>query len=289
MRRPLALLAALLLPLPLHAAPLKLATWNLEWLTLRRAGDPALPADVTPRIPSDFDRLRSYAQLLNADVIALQEVDGPASAARLFPPADYTLHFTSDPVIQRVGFAIRRTIPVTDNPDDTALNVYGPGAKLPLRSAADVTLDLPHGQHLRLLAVHLKSGCWDQPLGVATKPCAALRAQLPVLTAWIAARRAEGIPFAILGDFNRVLDHNDALLAALRQAAPLARGTEGFANPCWGGDHFIDHILLGGPAIPWLAKDSLRVLVYRETDDAARTHLSDHCPISVRLNVPDFG
>jgi endonuclease/exonuclease/phosphatase family metal-dependent hydrolase len=187
---------------------------------------------------------------------------------------------------QRVGLAVRRGIAVTDNPDDTALNVSGPGARFPLRSGADVTLTLPHGQHLRLLAVHLKAGCWDQPLEGSAKACKALRAQVPVLAAWIAARRAEGVAFAVLGDFNRVMDGDDPLLAALRAAAPLARGTEGYADPCWGGDHFIDHILLGGPAMDWLAKDSLRVLVYRETDEAARAHISDHCPVSVRLNVP---
>ena len=39
----------LALALPAAAAELKLATWNLEWLTLRPAGDPALPADVQPK------------------------------------------------------------------------------------------------------------------------------------------------------------------------------------------------------------------------------------------------
>ena len=33
----------LLLAVPAAAAELKVATWNLEWLTLRPAGDPALP------------------------------------------------------------------------------------------------------------------------------------------------------------------------------------------------------------------------------------------------------
>jgi endonuclease/exonuclease/phosphatase family metal-dependent hydrolase len=282
----LGLLLAALAP-PAQAGPLKLATWNLEWLTLRPAGDPALPADVTPRVPADFDRLRAYAGILNADVVALEEVDGPEAAARVFPPGQYTLHFTGDAVVQRVGLAVRNGIGFTVNPDDTALNVYGAGAHFPLRSGADITLDLAHGQHLRILAVHLKSGCWDKRLDAAAKPCAALREQVPVVAAWIAARRAEGVAFAVLGDFNRVMDGDDAMLAALRAAAPLARGTEGFADPCWGGDRFIDHILLGGPAIAWLAPDSLRVLVYRETDDAARAHISDHCPVSVRLNVPD--
>ena len=51
-RRPLAqvVLLLLLLAAPARAAELKLATWNLEWLTLRPAGDPALPLDRATRL-----------------------------------------------------------------------------------------------------------------------------------------------------------------------------------------------------------------------------------------------
>ncbi len=65
------------------AAELKLATWNLEWLTL---GNRDLPPDVRPKRPEDIELLRRYAAELDADVIAVQEVDGPAMAARVFPP-----------------------------------------------------------------------------------------------------------------------------------------------------------------------------------------------------------
>ena len=67
------------------ARPLKLATWNLDWLTLRLAGDPALPEDVTPKRAEDRALLRRYAAALDADVVALEEVDGPEVAADLFP------------------------------------------------------------------------------------------------------------------------------------------------------------------------------------------------------------
>src|ERR1700760_3197605 len=71
------------------AAELKIATWNLEWLTSRPAGDPALPSDVAPKREEDVVTLAGYASRLNADVVALQEVDGPPIAARLFPPERY--------------------------------------------------------------------------------------------------------------------------------------------------------------------------------------------------------
>jgi len=91
----------------------------------------------------------------------------------------------------------------------------------------------------------------------------------------------------VLGDFNRHMDGRDQLWSALRQAAPLTRATEGLASPCWGGEAFIDHILLGGAARDWLVADSLRVLTYRETGAEWKQRLSDHCPVSVRLRLPD--
>src|SRR5689334_11566147 len=87
---------------------LKLATWNLEWFmrpeTLR-ALTPACTTNDAPRdgarrsVPCDVAHeiirshediavMRSYAQGLHADVVALQEVDGADAAKMLFP--DYS-------------------------------------------------------------------------------------------------------------------------------------------------------------------------------------------------------
>ena len=120
-----------------------------------------------------------------------------------------------------------------------------------------------------------------------SRVCEELRAQVPPLTDWIAARRQEGVPFVILGDFNRWMNGNDTFLAALRWAAPLVRATEGHCSPCWPGEDFIDHILAGGPAAGWMQPDTLKVLVYRETERSWKDRLSDHCPLSVRFAVPD--
>ena len=102
---------------------LKLSTWNMEWLTARRGTAGGLPADVTPREAGDYARLRWYAGVLDADVVALEEVDGPEMAARVFTPDRYRLHFTGDGVVQRVGFAVRAGLAFTANPDVTALDV----------------------------------------------------------------------------------------------------------------------------------------------------------------------
>ena len=278
-----ALLSAPLVAAPVCARELKVATWNLDWLTLRRNGDPILPDDVHPKTAADRARLRDYAALLDADVVALEEVDGPEAVADIFPPDRYRLFFTRDKVVQRVGFAVRRELDVVQNPDLTALDVQ-PTARFPLRSGADITLRTADGA-LRFLAVHLKTGCQRDPLASVKRECATLRAQSAPLDAWIAERRRDGTPFVVLGDFNREMDGPDDLFAGMSAAAPLLRATAGQGSPCWTGSSFIDHIMAGGAARGWMDPATLRVLRYRETDPAEHDHLSDHCPVSVRLHI----
>jgi endonuclease/exonuclease/phosphatase family metal-dependent hydrolase len=277
----LALLVVLLVPLTAQAAELKIATWNLDWLTTRVTGDPELPSDVTTRSDEDFVRLAQYAKELDADVIAIEEIDGFSAASKVFPKGQYSIHMTHDHVIQRVGIVVRRGLHYDINPDVTALDTHH------LRSGADITLHFG-GSNLRVLAVHLKRGCQGTPMAKAKSPaCRELRDQIGPLADWITDRKAEEVPFIILGDFNRWMTPTDTFLSGLLQAAPLIRATEGRSSPCWGHEDFIDHILAGGPAVAWLRPDTLRVLTYRETEDSWKDRLSDHCPVSVRLVVPE--
>ncbi|MCQ8240352.1 endonuclease/exonuclease/phosphatase family protein [Rhizosaccharibacter radicis] len=272
---------------------IKLSTWNLDWFTQRPDGDPSLPADVHGRRNDDIARLAAYAARLHPDVAALEEVDGAPMAAKLFPPDRFRLEATHDDLPQRVVLAVARGIGVERHPDLDALDVPPDaitaddpraGPVHHLRRGLDATLTLPGGETLRVLAVHLKSGCWDAALVGGNRPsCRILRFQLKVLTGWIAARRAEGIPFAVLGDFNRRLKLGDPFLQALQDAAPVRSATEGRASPCWGGEDFIDQIVVGGPARDWMVPGSLRVMVYHEPA-AMKDALSDHCPTSVVLH-----
>ncbi|WP_431269868.1 endonuclease/exonuclease/phosphatase family protein [Dankookia sp. P2] len=288
MRR-LLLLLALALAAPAHAAELKLASWNLAWLTLRAYGDPELPRGLPVRNPGDLELLARYAKRLDADVVALQEVDGPEAAARVFDPGVYAFFFPAERDIQRAGFAVRRSLAATQNPDLEALDLH-PRARFSLRRGTDITLQAG-SQQLRLLSIHLDAGCRDAALATPGRDCEQLSRQAGILAGWAAERQREGIPFAILGDFNRALaGGEDDFLRILAPAGPLRRATEGFSDPCWAGTRrprrFIDHILLGGAAAEWLVPDSLRVMVYAERDPAWRERLSDHCPLSLRLRLP---
>jgi endonuclease/exonuclease/phosphatase family metal-dependent hydrolase len=287
--RALALTLALLIATPLQAAEFKLATWNIAWLTLRAAGDPLLPERLTPRQPGDFARLADYARRLEADIVALQEVEGAEAAQRVFDPRAYAFFFARENDVQRTGFAIRRTLAATQNEDLAALDL-APGARFSQRRGTDVTVTV-NGRPLRLLSVHLNAGCREGPMDARNRECEGLARQSEVLARWIAERRREGVAFAVLGDFNRRMDHpRDEMTATLAAAAPLTRANEGASNPCWadarGGRPFISHILLGGAARDWMQRGSLRVMVYAERDPIFRDRLSDHCPVSVRLRVP---
>ncbi|WP_144185660.1 endonuclease/exonuclease/phosphatase family protein [Elioraea rosea] len=281
------LLAALLFSLALAghaaAAELKLATWNIAWLTTKPEGHPALPRFVRGRTEADFARLRRYADALAADVVAVQEVDGPLALARVFDAETYAFHLTNEADVQRPGFVVRKGIRFRANADLVALDL-APEARNSLRRGADITVE-HEGRPLRLLSIHLKAGCArDRLVEPQRFDCMQLARQVPVLAGWIRAREVEGVAYAILGDFNRELDRRDDLWRALSDAGSLMHANGGRSSPCWGGGReFIDHILLGGPARAMLAERSLGVLVYRETDRDARERLSDHCPIRLTL------
>jgi endonuclease/exonuclease/phosphatase family metal-dependent hydrolase len=286
-----ALLALLLLlAAPADAAELKLASWNIAWLTLKPGGHPDLPRDVPGRSAEDFARLARYAERLAADIVALQEIDGAQAAARVFDPARYVIHLTDEHDTQRPGFAIRREIRFTANPDLAELDLR-PGARRSLRRGADITVTAPDGTPLRLLSVHLNAGCRDDAFEQGPAPeCEGLARQAEIIARWAAARQREGAAFVILGDFNRRMGERDDFLRIIEQAAPVLRPTAGLSSPCWadarGGRPFIDHLLLGGAAREWLVPRSFAVLTYAERERSWRERLSDHCPLSVRLALP---
>ena len=88
----------------------RIATWNLNRLHWRTGG--ALWRGAIARGDEDYRTLARYARVLNADVVAFQEVNGPRAAARVFPPRDYDLHFSGrydsryDDIYN--GFAVRK-------------------------------------------------------------------------------------------------------------------------------------------------------------------------------------
>ena len=282
--RILLLLVLLLAALPARAADLTVVAWNIAWLTAKPPGHPDLPRDLIRRGPDDYAVLQRIATSLDADIIAFQEVDGPLGAARVFDATRYAFFFPQEQDTQRAGFAVRRGLRVTQNPDLAELDLR-PTARFSLRRGADITVEAG-GQRLRLLSIHLRAGCAEGRLPGRSATCEELLRQGGYLARWIVARRAAGEDFAIAGDFNRRMERGDALLALLAAAAPLTLATEGQRDTCWSnGRTFIDHILTGGAARGWMDARSFRMVPLPRAHPNGRDTLSDHCPIAVRFRL----
>lgn len=78
------LLGVLTAPLA-TAMDLVVGTWNLEHLAAE------VGAGCRPRTERDYAKLRQTADALDADIVALQEVESAAAAARVFDPDDYAI------------------------------------------------------------------------------------------------------------------------------------------------------------------------------------------------------
>ncbi|WP_294271774.1 endonuclease/exonuclease/phosphatase family protein [uncultured Sphingomonas sp.] len=267
--------------------PLKVASWNLEFLAEKDG------AGCEPRTDADYAAMRQIVDTLDADVIAFQEAENEAAAARVFNPSRYTIVMEQRPgaasgscggkqpgqqfIRQAVGFAIRKGIAFDRNPDVTALQLGNPQ----LRSGVDIRVRAPGHQSVRLLAVHLKSGCFQ---GDRAQACGVLQQQVPVLEEWIDRAAVGPDRFIVLGDWNRRLaEPGDPVWTELDDGNPanadlrLAdEGVKSLCDPRYRS--FIDHIVLDRRAAGQASG-------FRETTYASgQKHLSDHCPVSVMVS-----
>ena len=287
----LSILILAVLPATVGAEALRIAAWNLEHLK-----DTNLEGCV-PRVEADYAAITRQVEALDADIVAFQEVENEAAARRVFPPSEWQIEVSTRPVPASnrtcrerpeallghlaTGFAIRRGIPYRREADLSALGV---GSRFD-RWGTEVSL-LEGGRELRLLSIHLKSGCWgageDRDVSRATT-CRTLHEQLRVLKVWSDEQRGAGVDFVILGDFNRRLAiPGDAGWTTLSPAgAPLGLVTTGRISRCdFRFVEYIDHLVLGGRAVEALVPDSFRE-VPREGPHP------DHCAIAADFDLDD--
>lgn len=305
-----------------QAASLRLATWNLQHLT-EESG-----AGCRPRQSNDYRELRRTLQRSEADIIAFQEVENAQAATRIFDPQRYWVEISNRPAArhrrhcrkrrtaalteQHTGFAISKTalgklgMSYRRLPDFTDLGIAG------LRWGTQIVLRPPNkaSKPLRLLSVHLKSGCAYNPLSGSTRryACRMLIRQRGILAAWIDERAESDERFAILGDFNRQLDQpRDQFWQEIddgetcdRQRHPTLGSvcTKGSAranrladlilanagtpfpfprNPRY--PYAIDHLMLDADSAGRLIDGSYQALDYGDADPAP----SDHHLISIDL------
>ncbi|HYC06195.1 MAG TPA: endonuclease/exonuclease/phosphatase family protein [Azospirillaceae bacterium] len=282
---------------PRPAGTLKLATWNMEWLSERCACLPEGGAKLCEMRDGSFQRaqdvagMRALADQLDADIISFQEVDGPDMAAKVFDPGKYEIVMTDEEDVQRPGFAIRKGIPFRHEADLVELDDK-PAAKgcgnRSLRRGAVVTVDTAGGP-VTMLAVHLKSGCFSAKEDASSNTrtmgaCEDSRRQQDVLARWVEQQVDQGRPFIVAGDFNRRLDlPGDRIWEALTAASAnkISKARElvvSSCNPKY--PEFIDHIVMSADLGGRIVAGSHDVL---EMSAEQLESMSDHCPVSVSI------
>ena len=238
---------------------LRIGAWNLEHL------DDTGADGCVPRDQADYDDIAAQVEEFGLDVVAFQEVENEDAAHRVFPGSDWMVEVSRRSVRntglqcrgrpgQRLGhlatgFAIRREVAYRRNAD---LEVLGEATAFQ-RWGTDITVT-DNGQDLRLLSVHLASGCWGEENDTDPRDeriCDILHGQINHLRTWADDRRAEGSAFVILGDFNRRLavpgDWAWDILSP--PSAPLHLPTSDLVTRCDPRyTELIDHLVLGGGA-----------------------------------------
>ena len=272
-----------------HAGELRIAAWNLEHLKdTDREG-------CVPRDAADYAAIARQVEALDADIVAFQEVENPAAARRVFSPSRWHVEVSARPAPPSnatcrerpeallghlaTGFAIRRGI---DYRREADLSALGKRSRFD-RWGTDIVVT-EDGRELRLLSIHLRSGCFgarEDGFAGLERTCRVLHEQLGVLKDWSDARRAEEADFVILGDFNRRLAiPGDAGWATLSPPdAPLRLVTTGRIARCDARYlEYIDHLVLGGRAVQELVPDSFR-------ESPREGPHPDHCAVAADLDL----
>lgn len=279
------ILISLVTSAAINAEGILVASWNMRWLTTTET-------DNNKRTAQDFDRLKQIARSIDADIIALQEVENAETAFKVFGD-EYEYYFSNRRnSLMRVGFAVRKDVVVIGS------FVYEPLAIDGMRYGVDITVSTKENKKLRFLNVHLKSGCFIEELPSRKRSCQIIERQAKVLREWTARRSEEGTPFMILGDFNRRLGVEESnnivgvmseINSAFQNRDNTLRTVAGAKKAkCWGGEYpeFIDHFVIDPQMSTFIDGNAFRELAYpKDLHKKFKKKISDHCPIQLRLEV----
>ena len=212
----ISLLAAIVWVTPSFAEPLHIAAWNVEHLNEDNN------SGCIPRTDDDYAYIAGRISDLDADVVAIQEVESTLAAHRVFPADQWHVVMSDRPNNrgndggavcwgtqnkhlrhQATGFAIKRGVDYTAQPAYAHLAGDNPNQ----RWGTDVAVRTG-GISIRMLSVHLASGCWGAEQdhdSDRSDICTTLQGQVQRLAEWVEARNAANESFIVLGDFNRRL------------------------------------------------------------------------------------
>jgi len=267
-----ALMTLLLSPTsPAVEETLRIATWDLEWLIapeeFRKLSNSCVTHDTSPgprkrsipcnvarkldRSALDFQVLERYANQLDADIIALQEVDGVSAARKVFRNHDFC--FTRREGVQNTGFAIRKGVPHRCSKDFIELSLDNQVPILTRWINEEAATD-------RRFAI---LGDFNHDLLANSGSARNEQAQPRNFWAEIDDGKPEG---------------TDLLNIAEGQPFTNCAPSQNYRS-------YIDHVVLGAKLAEWRVPNSFIRLTY-DGRDVLERKLADHCPVGVDLYIP---
>jgi endonuclease/exonuclease/phosphatase family metal-dependent hydrolase len=279
---------------------LNIISWNVEHLAQDNH------QGCKPRTENDYQQLKTFARSINANIIALQEVESKQAVHRILPANEWSVEISnranSKPyecrqskkskkksrwsTQQKVAIAIRKDIRYQRQSDFTELGLDVEGLRV------GVQIKIQHSQQkFDLLALHLKSGCFvDNYARSRKEACHILAKQAAILDAWVENRAKNNKGFILLGDFNhRISAPYNTLWRDLNyignQPLELYNNMRDKLNchPYYPAP--IDHILISKQLSQSVVANSQQVYYYPHKGKMKkRDMLSDHCPIGVELD-----
>ena len=277
---------------------LVVVSWNIEHLAEQNGQGCKARTDV------DYEKLKAYASNLNADIVALQEVQSAKAVARIFPEKEWQIIISDRPdsqtytcresgltsTQQKVAFAVRSSLKINSVEQLKAIATPRPG----LRQGIKLTVQLAD-EKLHIVNLHLKSGCFvDDYLDADRESCEVLSQQVKILDNYLESKQLNQENWLVLGDFNhRLANPNNRFRKDLfhspglfgdkslpnKQLQNLTDGNTG-CHPKYPAP--IDHILVSSSLSSKYKSESLKFHYFdnMNIDDM----LSDHCALSASFS-----
>ncbi len=282
-------------------ANLRIATWNLEWLSTKK------DKIQTQRARGDYLMMQQISAVLNADLIAFQEVDSVAALKQVLPSSQYQFYLSERALSQTsakssqqfTGWAVKKDFSIIEHLDNKALSLPSPFYTSRLRYGTYIELVRDKSPNLHLLSVHLKAGCFNKKPH-SSRACRQLNQQINALIVWIKTRLLQGQAFIVAGDFNHYMNEKSDWvwkkitqevgkaqvlnLTATTQASCKTRRYN-YRKKQWRKvtySRLIDHIIASPNALSGLNLIAAKQFLY-PTTGVKKYHLSDHCPVFVDL------
>ncbi|GAB5466239.1 MAG: endonuclease/exonuclease/phosphatase family protein [Candidatus Kapaibacteriales bacterium] len=248
---------------------LTIGTYNVAWL-----GDGM--DDKIQRSDADFKNIASIIDALDADILALQEIENVSALRNVVRYLDnYQIQMVDTEAPQDNAFLVKEGITVEE------LEVYSPINVLLERTRPGLLLSCSKaGFDFKILSVHFKSTSrYDDTPEKKQLSYDLRRKQSAAVNRFNDSLVAEGIyDFAVLGDFNDNPNRGNSQISELKgKLTFLTDSLTSCKNPNW---DMIDHIALGRGLYRKYIENTLFIYNHYSTiSEQAAYKVSDHCPV----------